>query len=104
MSSLELEDNAVFPDCDSDGYITAAPEQEKRAKFYIEDEHDMVSFRSIRFGFREEIMYLKLEVYVFIFKPRKIFRNDQAPSAKKVKLPRKRAHYDNANDNTTYMG
>ena len=55
MSSLELEDNAVFPDCDSDGYITAAPEQEKRAKFYIEDEHDMVSFHSIRFGFREEI-------------------------------------------------
>ena len=55
MSSLELEDNAVFPDCDSDGCITAAPEQEKRAKFYIEDEHDMVSFHSIWFNFRKEL-------------------------------------------------
>ena len=55
MSSLELEDNAVFPDCDSDSCITAAPEQEKRAKFYIEDEHDMVSFNSIWFNFRKEL-------------------------------------------------
>ena len=67
MSSLEIEDNAVFPDCDSDGCITAAPEQEKRAKFYIEDEHDMVSFHVFRFSQEPAVQFSNLaDFYVYL--------------------------------------